>query len=59
MVRFVNGVFHGVSRKGKHINNKSHASKTDLVAERYALVSLPINVLGNIACTWKAARRSI
>jgi hypothetical protein len=50
---------HGACRKGKHINNKSHALKTDLVVERYALVSLPINVLGNIACTWKAARRRI
>jgi hypothetical protein len=49
----------GLGRNLKHINNKSLALKTDLVVERYALVSLPINVLGNIACTWKATRRSI
>lgn len=49
----------GLCRNGKRINNNSHALKTDLVVERYALVSLPINVLGNITWTWKAARRSI
>lgn len=49
----------GLCRNLKCINNKSPALKTDLVVERYALVSLPINVLGNIACTWKATRRSI
>lgn len=41
------------------MNNKSPTLKTDLAVERYALVSLPINVLGNIAYTWKATRRSL
>lgn len=49
----------GLCRNLELINNKSPALKTDLVVERYALVSLPINVLGNIAYTWKATRRSI
>lgn len=46
----------GLCRNLKLINNKSPALKTDLVVERYALVTLPINVLGNIARTWKATR---